>query len=422
MVLSDEAVLAMSKRILLSRMRLLCTHGFFGLLLMHMRFSLDEEVETACTDGERISFGPAFLDSLSDSELDFILMHEIMHVVLQHCLRYENYDAELFNIACDIVVNSNILLENNMNLSSITLKKYGKSMHLTPDGEEGYRFTAEEVYGMLTKRAGKKTVKGDGSKDTKGSRRSSKSSASDGGTDSWDDHSRWGNADGDEKLRDLWVRRLENAAKSISIRDPSDSHGTLPLFARRMLNELHEAQTDWRQLLSDFVQVNMVDYSFCPPDRRFDDSPFYLPDLNVPEERVEDVLFMIDTSGSMSDKMITVAYSEVKGALDQFDGRLCGYLGFFDAEVVEPKPFTNDEELNIIRPFGGGGTSFTIIFDYVRNLDKKPSSIIILTDGIAPFPKEGDAMDIPVLWIINNDKVNPPWGRVARIKSDVNYS
>ena len=117
MVLSDEAVLAMSKRILLSRMRLLCTHGFFGLLLMHMRFSLDEEVETACTDGERISFGPAFLDSLSDSELDFILMHEIMHVVLQHCLRYENYDAELFNIACDIVVNSNILLENNMNYS-----------------------------------------------------------------------------------------------------------------------------------------------------------------------------------------------------------------------------------------------------------------------------------------------------------------
>ena len=90
--------------------------------------------------------------------------------------------------------------------------------------------------------------------------------------------------------------------------------------------------------------------------------------------------------------------------------------------MVEPRPFTNDEELNIIRPFGGGGTSFTIIFDYVRNLDKKPSSIIILTDGIAPFPKEGDAMDIPVLWIINNDKVNPPWGKVARIKPDVNYS
>ena len=422
MALSNEKITEYTKRLLLSRMRILCSHGFYGLLLMHMRYAIDEETPTAWTDGYRITFGTRFLEELSDSELDFVMMHEILHVVLQHGLRGNDKDPETFNIACDIVVNSNILLENNMNVQSITLKKYGASMHLVPNGKEGHLFTAEEVYRMLTKRAGKKTVKGDGSKDDKGSRRSSKSSASDGGTDSWDDHSRWGNADGDEKLRDLWVRRLENAAKSISIRDPSDSRGTLPLFARRMLDQLHEAQTDWRQLLSDFVQVNMVDYSFCPPDRRFDDSPFYLPDLNVPEERVEDVLFMIDTSGSMSDKMITAAYSEVKGALDQFDGRLCGYLGFFDAEVVEPKPFTNDEELNIIRPFGGGGTSFTIIFDYVRNLDKKPSSIIILTDGIAPFPKEGDAMDIPVLWIINNDKVNPPWGKVARIKPDVNYS
>lgn len=188
-----------------------------------------------------------------------------------------------------------------------------------------------------------------------------------------------------------------------------------PDVSAKELKELHRAQTDWRCLLSDFVQEDMVDYSFSPPDRRFDDSPFYLPDLNVPEERVENVLFMIDTSGSMSDKMITLAYSEVKGALDQFDGRLCGYLGFFDAAILEPKPFTNEDELSIICPFGGGGTSFTIIFDYVRDLDKKPSSIIILTDGYAPFPKESDAMDIPVLWLIVNDVINPPFGRVARI-------
>jgi predicted metal-dependent peptidase len=40
------------------------------------------------------------------------MMHEILHVVLQHCLRGEDRDQERFNIACDIVVNSNILLEN----------------------------------------------------------------------------------------------------------------------------------------------------------------------------------------------------------------------------------------------------------------------------------------------------------------------
>lgn len=42
------------KRLLLSRMRILCNNGFYGLLLMHMIFSIDENCETAATDGERI--------------------------------------------------------------------------------------------------------------------------------------------------------------------------------------------------------------------------------------------------------------------------------------------------------------------------------------------------------------------------------
>ena len=138
MVLSDEKKKEYIKRLLLSRMRILCNNGFYGLLFMHMIYSIDENCETAATDGRRIFFGPKFLDELCDPELDFIMMHEILHVVLQHCLRQGDRDNEQFNIACDIVVNSNILLSENMNLKSITLKKYGESMHLAPDGKEGY--------------------------------------------------------------------------------------------------------------------------------------------------------------------------------------------------------------------------------------------------------------------------------------------
>ena len=114
MALSDEKIRGYIQRLLLSRMRILCNHGFFGLLLMHMRYAIDEEEETASTDGERITFGVDFLDNLSDAELDFVMMHEIMHVVLQHCFRGLDYDDYMFNVACDIVVNSNLLLENKM--------------------------------------------------------------------------------------------------------------------------------------------------------------------------------------------------------------------------------------------------------------------------------------------------------------------
>ena len=140
--------------------------------------------------------------------------------------------------------------------------------------------------------------------------------------------------------------------------------------------------------------------------------------FNGKADMVEDILFMIDTSGSMSDSMITAAYSEIKGAIDQFDGKLRGWLGFFDGAIIKPEPFSNMETFKVIKPAGGGGTDFQIIFEYVHKhmSDKPPASIIILTDGFAPFPQERLAGGIPVLWLLKNEEVNPPWGKIARIK------
>ena len=430
MVLSDEKVREYKMRLLLSRMRILVENGFYGLLLMHMTYTLDESISTAATDGNKIYFCPEFLEELSDKELDFVMMHEILHVVLQHCLRREKRDPERFNIACDIVVNSNILLSNGMDISSISLKKYGALMHTAPDGKEGHLYTAEQVYDMLVPETGSGSGQhgrggdigksggnpgtgtesgqgkiGSGSANGKGKSKGGKT---------WDDHSRWGTVD-DEALRDVWVKRFADACKAIEVRDPSETRGLLPAFAKRILKELTKPQTDWRTVLNDFVQEEVVDYSFTPPDRRFD-GPFFLPDFNEKDETVENILFMIDTSGSMSDSMITAAYSEVKGAIDQFGGKLKGLLGFFDAAIVEPRPFENEDEFKVIKPVGGGGTSFDIIFDYVAKfMDEPPVSIIILTDGYAPFPPEEKAGGIPVLWIINNEQITPPWGKVTRI-------
>ena len=418
MALTESKVAEYVKRLMLSRMRILCNHGFYGLLLMHMIYDVSEEIETACTDGVRITFGTDFLDSLSDSELDFVMMHEILHVVLQHCFRGDVEDPEAYNIAADIVVNSNIMLENGMNASSITLSKYGTAMHVAPDGKEGHEYTAEQVYAMLTKNPDKKrnrNNKGPGSVDGRAKKEIAKGRHQP--IRVWDDHSGWGKYEEDDTLRDVWVKRFEDAAEAIEIRDPSNSRGLLPAFAQRILKELKKPQTDWRTILNDFIQEEVVDYSFTPPDRRFDDIPFFLPDFNGKEDMVEDILFMIDTSVSMTDDMITAAYTEVKGAIDQFDGKLKGWLGFFDAAVIEPKSFSDENEFKVIKPVGGGGTDFQIIFEYVFHhmTDKLPVSIIILTDGYAPFPREKFAGDIPVLWLLNNEEVNPPWGKVARI-------
>ena len=429
MALSEEKVREYMKRLLVARMRILCNHGFYGLLLMHMIYSVDESAETAYTDGERIAFGPEFLDELSDEELDFVMMHEILHVVLQHCLRGEGWDRERYNIAADIVVNSNIMLENGGKPSSITLSKYGESMHIAPDGKEGHLYTAEEVYEMLPfspkrKSGGRSELPmrgGHGSSESGRAENKKKNPKNGQPTPGrWDDHSRWGKFEEDSVLRDVWVKQFAETCEAITVRDPSNSRGTLPMFAQRLLEKLMKPQTDWRSILNEFIQEEINDYSFSPPDRRFQDSPFFLPDFNEKSEtdEAEDILFMIDTSGSISDQMMTAAYSEVKGAIDQFNGQLRGWLGFFDAAIIEPKPFSCLEEFIVIKPAGGGGTDFQIIFEYVDQYmqENPPASIIILTDGCAPFPKEELANGIPVLWLINNEEVDPPWGKVARIK------
>ncbi|MBR2444173.1 MAG: hypothetical protein IKB27_02100 [Clostridia bacterium] len=438
MAMSSEALKKYTKRLLMARSRLLCNSPFYGLLLMHMRYAIDELCDTAYTDGYKIAFSPKFMDDLSDSELDFVLMHEILHVALLHCTRGIKYDNDIFNIACDIVVNSNILKSNDMKISTITLKKYGEAMHKAPDGKEGYEYDAEQVYEMLIKKMKHKPKSGgggnspksdgpdDGSKDNKngssggfahGRARQEKGNAHSGG--SFDDHTHWEVDEESEELRDVWVKRLSDVSQVVTILESSSDRGTMPACAERLLSKLRKAQNDWRTILNEFIQVEICDYSFSPPDRRFSDSPFFLPDFNGTEEKAQKVLFMIDTSGSISDNDLALAFSEICGAVEQFDGQLEGYIGFFDAAIYEPVPFASVEDVLKTRPLGGGGTDFQIIFEYVDKHmeDDPPSSIIILTDGCAPFPKEHLANGIPVLWVINNETVNPPWGKVARIDS-----
>ena len=523
----DKRTYEIIKRLQNARLNLLSKQPFYALLLLHMKFALDITCETAYTDGNRIAFNPDFMDAISDKELEFVLMHEVLHAALGHPFRRQSdYDTECYDKACDIVVNSNILYSFNMDISSITLKKFGVSMHLTPSGKEGYKFTVEEVYNELLKASGKtqknsnlgsgnggngsgidgllegqggkdenkteesndqedssnnKSNKGkgggngecDGSGDGDGNNRgksskglangsgkgkSGKGQGSGGGGEITeddlnvliaellkgravhgkvdpnssiiddkiedsekqgvvDDHSFWNGDDEDNIGRDTWLNRMIDATDIIARSEGGKGRGTTPLAAQRVVEEIKNPVLDWRTILNEFVQEEICDYSFSPPDKRMEDSPFFLPDFNEKDESIKDILFMIDTSGSMSDVQITECYSEIYGAIGQFGGKLQGKLGFFDAVVVEPIPFENEDEFKIIRPKGGGGTSFDIIFDYVEKEmeEEPPVSIVILTDGYAPIPDESRAGGIPVLWIINNDSVTPPWGKIARI-------
>ena len=179
---------------------------------------------------------------------------------------------------------------------------------------------------------------------------------------------------------------------------------------------------DWRAILNSFVQTEVTDYSFSPPDRRFSDSYFFLPDYNEETEKVQNVWFLVDTSSSISDKAIRAAYSEIASAIAQFNGAVQGLLSFTECFVTDPVPFETIDDLLAIKPVGGGGNDFGEIFRYMKRnmMDNLPAHIVIITDGYDAFPKEEETMGVPVLWLINNNDptVKPPFGKVARIVVD----
>lgn len=522
---SNNKLREYSLKILKSRTRVLLNNGFYGILLLNVKLKINSEVKTICTDGECIYFPPTFLDKTNDEDMDFALMHEILHIALKHVYRGKGKDKKYFNLACDIVVNSNILHDSNFSKKFYDNKIYPQ---LTPDNDDGYKYTTEELYEMLYKASKPKDKDDDGIKvkidlkkdekeeysesddsfkknddeqkkyesnnnaksnfnDKEQVNSSNKSnyseekqsngvnedkkeknkldndsirdnkepscdsnrnsefgtnqsqneqSISNGSTDKdnnidnnesecmdngFDSHEFWKEElTKDDKNDDLErTNNLLNATEYFLKQDKSsDKAGKIPMCILRLYKEITNSQLDWRKLLNDFIFEEINDYSFMPPDRRFDDSPFYLPDFNEKDFTVKNVLFMIDTSDSMSTEEITYAYSEIVGAINQFDGKLSGWLGFFDANVVDPIPFESVDDVKKIMPCGGGGTSFSKVFEYIKNnFEKlKPSYIIILTDGFDVIPSKEVAMGIPVLWIINNDFVTPEWGKIARIK------
>jgi len=418
------------KKLLLSRMRILLRNPFYGQLLMNINIGLDENCNTAYANGDKICFSPEFLEQLSEDEVDFVLHHEILHIVLKHCYRFEPKNKQnplLFNIACDMVVDSTIFKSYNYDESKIVIQGESR-IHKLPNGDEAHEYTVEQVFDILYNRAIKQIsddglgkVGGQGDGNGKSSKGNKTNGISQNGNFK-DDHDKWKVTDNQEKLDNvdrIIVNSVLNAKKMQNNGGLKGNYGAgnIPDFAEKIYKEITEPKLDWRIILNNFIQEEINDYSFSPPDRRIE-GPFFLPDFNGTDQEVKDILFMIDTSGSMSDKQITEMYSEINGAINQFNGKLQGWLGFFDADVTPPIPFKDVDELKKIKAYGGGGTNFSCIFKYVfkHMEDNLPVAIIILTDGFADFPKKEITKSIPVLWILNNDSVKPPYGKVIVIK------
>ncbi len=383
----DLKVLA--ARLVNLRAETLVKYPFFGRLLLRLPFGFSD-CETAYTDMSRIVFDPKFAESLDDEQLSFVMLHELMHCVLKHCTRGGSRQQLIYNIACDIVVNS-ILLEA-MNREEIAIG-HSNAMHKTPSGMEGRLFSAEEVYEMLLKDKRIEEL-----------------------YFPFDCHDGWSELAGDGLSEELWDKYIKDSAKGVG-------KGTgIPCALERVIELVdRKPKISWKQVLHDYIQSCESDYLFAPPDKRFSDGSVILPSFcdSVYGSSIENIWFAVDTSGSVTDEAVAEAYGEIKDAIEQIEN-MQGIISFFDSEISEPQAFSTVEDLKSIKPIGGGGTSFEVIFEYMRKsmMEKLPKVVIIITDGIATFPNESVSLGVPTVWLLVNSTVTPPWGEILHVYTE----
>ena len=390
--MNNVSVVDLARRLISVRSDILRRYPFFGRILLRVPFGFSD-CETAYTDMKRIVFDPNFASRLDDRQLTFVVMHELMHCVLKHCARARGKLQNIYNIACDIVVNS-IILEA-MNIKDIQIDGVD-AMHLSPDGVEGRKFSAEELYEKLLRNPEGQPEQG---------------------MSNVDSHTIWQEVSGDCLAEAVWDGYIKRA-----VRDAGNGSG-IPNSIERFISDInHTPKISWKQLLHDYLQNQTLDYSFSKPDKRYY-GDFIMPSFTEDEDNnsIEKVFFFIDTSASVTDDAIAEAFEEIKDAIEQV-GNMSGSVLFFDTCVSEPVDFCSVSDIEKMKPVGGGGTRFDIIFEYIHRLNSEelPSVIIIMSDGCSDFPGEEFTLGLPVIWLIIDTDIVPPWGKCIHIKSDEN--
>lgn len=379
-----------------------------GVLMIGDRTVTDDpSIPTACTNGRDEMYDRAFVSSLSDAELRFLVLHEVYHKLFKHLHIWRHLydeDPDLANRANDYVINIKIVDDNDDGFATMTGVLENGCL------DEKYRgMDSAQVYNLLRKQQ-RQNPPGEGN--TGGSGGSGSSELQ--GQQPFDIHD-W------EGAKELTADEKRELARDLdeAIRQGALVAGKMGSGGDRDLEELLQPQVNWREALREFIQDTCAgkDYStYRKPNRRYLSSGIYMP--SGVTEQVGELILAIDTSGSIGNHELSAFLSEVKSICDTVhpDGIR---LLYWDTQICRDEKYDSqdlDELVKSTKPKGGGGTDVTCVTDYIREHNINAQACIVLTDGHL-YGGWGQ-WTMPVLWtILDNDGAKPDVGKTVNIKS-----
>jgi predicted metal-dependent peptidase len=378
---------------------------YSGVMMMG-ETSVDDKPITAYTDGVNKRYGRAFLTAVckEDAEVNGLILHENLHIVLRHMM----YGRDMFmenkdraNRAADYVVNGIIMAIKDKKLIKL------------PDGAlYDPRFddmNMRQVYNILKD---EEEEGGGGGGKGKPKEGGEPSNGSGQGEYQFDDHDFEGEGGGqmtDEQMKEM-DSKIDRA-----IREGAILAGRLGVDLPRAITEMLEPHVDWKREMQDFVSSTCKgkdEYTWRRFNRRMLPNDLFLP--TVESETIGEIVVNIDTSGSIQQEQLNEFAAELVSIAEAVHPEAIRIL-WWDTKVHGEQLFTDNygQIGSMLKPEGGGGTRVSCVSEYINKKKINAECVVVFTDGYL----ENDVVwniNSPTLWLVTENKHwTPPAGKLV---------
>lgn len=343
------------------------------------------EVPIAATDGSTLLLNPETFFKYSLSERIFIVAHEIMHCVLDHCgqgykmrMRGEvpftdgtklPYDHQLMNVATDLVINDTLIQSDVGAYNSNWLHDPSVATH-----KDAWVDVYRKIY-----------QQGNGGKK---------------GQQGFDEHLDPGASDGKDAHGAATERNAQEWATAVAAGAAvARAQGKLPAGSplSDFFDKVLQPEVSWAEKIEGFFarKVGSGSYDWRRADRRLIMRDIFAPGRSG--RGAGTVVVAIDTSGSIyaDPTLLKRFFVEMTGILDEVKPRRLLVM-WIDAAVHAVDEVEEASDLASLKPKGGGGTDFRPAFDWIAKENLEPDALVYLTDGYGSFPDR--APTYPTLW------------------------
>lgn len=362
---------------------------------------VERGVPTAYTNFRDIVIGYEFVETLTDEEIRGVFIHELYHIIYMHAAVYlwmHKTNPKLANVVWDYRINGQIVAENRVD-----------GFAKLPDGalyDSKYDGMLEgEIWKLLYEEEEEGGAGGDPTSPT-----DDEGSAGSAEQGSMDEH----DVEAFEELSEEEQRELSNDIQE-AIRQGLLAAEKAGKGGNKTLEELVEVVIPWEDIIQEwFVDTcsGGEDGTFRVPNRKY--MPINIIRPSRIQDKLDDIVLAIDTSGSVQSEQLTKFMSVVRNIIETLAINNVHVI-YWDTEVRSHEVYGEtaiplSELVNTTKPKGGGGTNVTCVPEYIKQTSIQAEGVVVLTDG--HLWGGWGIWTMPVLWaVLNNREVKPSVGK-----------